>query len=75
MSITVHKIGKSLIVDPSQEEEDVTDARITVGSHDGIINSIQKGKDETLSIEEISKIFDLSEKVWKNLYKKIEKYL
>jgi len=75
LSITVHKIGDNLIVDPTQEEEDISETRVTVGSHNGIISSMQKGNSKELSEEEMYKILDLIEKIWKKLYSKIEKFL
>ena len=42
IAITIHKIGDSLIVDPSREEEDTSEARLTIGISDGIISSMQK---------------------------------
>ena len=73
IAITVHKIGKSLVVDPSKEEEDVSDVRMTVGSHDGVIASIQKGNSESLTFEEIGEILDIVEKVWKDIFKNLSK--
>ena len=65
VSITVHKIGESLIVDPTREEEDLSETRITIGSSDGVISSMQKGDSRELSIEEFNEILDLVEKVEK----------
>jgi exosome complex component RRP42 len=73
--LTIHKIGNSLIVDPTLEEEDVSEARITIGSHDGSISSIQKGKEGILKVEEFEKAIELSQKIWKNIFKKIEKFV
>jgi len=73
--ITVHKIGDKFIVDPTREEEDISETRVTIGSSKGIISSIQKGKEKSLSVEELGKILDLSEKVWKTIYPSIEKSL
>jgi len=75
ISITVHKIGDGLIIDPTREEEDVSEARITIGSYDGIISSLQKGDSEEISVEEFDKILDMAEKAWKDIYSKIEKFL
>ena len=75
LSITVHKIGDNLIVDPTQEEEDISETRVTVGSHNGIISSMQKGNSKELSEEEMYKILDLIDKIWKKVYLKIEKFL
>lgn len=75
ISITFHKIGDNFIVDPTREEEDVSETRVTIGSANGIISSIQKGNETALKIEEFEKVLDLVEKVWKNLFSKIEKDL
>lgn len=75
LSITFHKIGDNLIIDPTREEEDVSETRITIGSSNGIISSMQKGNSKELSEEEMYKILDLSEKIWKNLFSRIEKFL
>ncbi|MFQ5531312.1 MAG: exosome complex protein Rrp42 [Candidatus Nanoarchaeia archaeon] len=75
LSITIHKIGNHLIVDPTREEEDLSETRITIGSSDGLISSMQKGNSESLSIEEFNNILNLNEKVWKKLYKEVEKHL
>ena len=75
LSITFHKIGDSLIIDPTREEEDVSETRITIGSSNGIISSMQKGNSKELSEEEIYKILDSLEKIWKNLFSGIEKFL
>lgn len=73
--ITAHKIGKKFIVDPTREEEDVSETRVTIGSYDGTIASIQKGEKESLSIDELREILDLSETSRNEVFKKIEKHL
>jgi len=75
LSITFYKIGESIIVDPTIEEEDASEVRITIGSHKGSISSMQKGNAKELKEEEMYKILDMNEKVWENLSKKIEKFL
>jgi len=75
ISITVHKIGKHFIADPLLEEEDISEVRVTIGSSDGIISSIQKGGSSSLDVEEMKEIIDFAEKTSKNIFKKIEKYL
>ena len=71
--ITVYKIGKSMVVDPTREEEDISETRVTIASSKGIISSIQKGDSKELNIEEINNIFDIVEKVEKEILKKVEK--
>ena len=74
--ITVSKIGDSLIVDPALEEEDISEARITIGgSIEGNLFSIQKGNSKEITIEEMHEILELSEKTRKKVYSKIEEYI
>jgi len=75
ISITFHKLGDTLIVDPTREEEDISETRITIGSSKGIISSMQKGNSKELSEEDLYEILDSVEKVWKNVFSKIEKSL
>jgi len=75
LSITFHKIGDSIVVDPTREEEDISEARVTIGSHKGVISSMQKGNPKELSEKEMYTILDLLDKVWKSLYSKVEKFL
>lgn len=74
-AITVHKIGKHLILDPTREEEDVSETRITMGSSDGVIYSLQKGNSGSFSVDEIKESFNIVEKAWKELFKKVEAQL
>ena len=75
LSITFHKIGDHIVVDPTQEEEDASETRVTIGSCSGVISSMQKGDHFALSVEEMDSIIDLSEKAWKTLHAKLEKAL
>jgi exosome complex component RRP42 len=74
--ITAHKIGNTIIVDPTQEEEDVSEAKITIGATvEGVISSMQKGSPIELSIKEVHEMLDMSEKVRKKVFLKVEKFL
>ena len=75
ITINVHKVGDSFIVDPTREEEDISETKVTLGICNGEISSMQKGNTKTLKIEELNEILDLAQKVEKNLIKKIEKFL
>ncbi|HLC77973.1 MAG TPA: exosome complex protein Rrp42 [Candidatus Nanoarchaeia archaeon] len=75
ISVTVHKIGNSFIVDPIQEEEDISETRVTVGGHDETIHSLQKGDHKSLKIEEFHKMLDLAEETRASILDKIGKYL
>ncbi|MFH1889543.1 MAG: exosome complex protein Rrp42 [Nanoarchaeota archaeon] len=73
---TIYKIGKSLIVDPTQEEEDACEARVVIGgTAEGTIFSMQKGDAKEISIEEMDKVLELSKESKKNVFSKIEKFL
>jgi len=73
ISITFHKVGKNIIVDPTREEEDVGETRITIGSSNGIISSMQKGNSEAIEVEEFEKVLDMLDETWNGIFKKIEK--
>ena len=58
------KIGNTLLCDPSVEEEQMAEARITVSTtEDGHIRAMQKGKIGSLSIDEIKNAISISLKV------------
>ena len=75
IAITAHKVGNNFIVDPTREEEDVSETRVTMGSSDGTISSIQKGSENSLKLEEFDNILDLIIKVERDVFKKIGKFL
>lgn len=76
LSITVHKLGDSLILDPTTEEEDSSETRITIAIADAeVIHSVQKGNSREITTEEFDKTLELVQKAWKDIYPKIEKFL
>lgn len=75
ISITAYKIGNNFVVDPTREEEDLTDTRITIASSDGTIHAMQKGDSKSMKIEELHSAIDLVENVEKKIFKKLEKFL
>jgi exosome complex component RRP42 len=75
IAITVHKLGENLIVDPTREEEDTSETRITIGISDGIISSMQKGNSTPLKAEEILKSLEIAEESWKEIFKRVEEQL
>ena len=73
--VTAYKIGNSWIVDPTLEEEDVSEAKVSIGATpDGVISSIQKGEAREIDIKEFEDVLDLTERVRKKVFKEIEKY-
>jgi len=77
LTMTFHKIGKSILVDPVIEEERTSEARVSMAltrNKGGIlINALQKGGHETLTEEEIEKIIDAATEKFKELEKIISK--
>lgn len=61
VSVTVYKIGKHLIVDPTNEEEEFGDARLSVcATEDGQICALQKGGNSPLGLDEIERMIDFA---------------
>ncbi len=68
--VTVYKIGDSFVVDPTTEEEQASDARLTVTTTaEGKICALQKGGEIPLTIDEIEKIVSLAIEKSKELRK------
>ena len=62
VSVTVFKYGDYLLLDPTEVEEKVYDARLTVGVlEDGKLCSMQKGGDGSLTDEEVFKMIDMAQ--------------
>lgn len=62
LTMTMAKIGDSLIVDPNADEEEVMDARLTVTlDEDGNVCTIQKANWEGFTVEELHKALDLAQ--------------
>ena len=76
IAVTCHKIGDSWLVDPTLEEEDVSEARVTIGATpEGVIGSLQKGESKAVTIEEFGEVLDMAEKVRKKIFSSIERAL
>ncbi len=75
ISLTVHKIGNNLIIDPTRDEEDMSETRITIGSSNGVISSMQKGEVKELDVKEFSNILELVTKVERKIFLNLEKQL
>jgi len=76
-SMTFHKIGSEFVVDPTTEEELVSDYRLTIAiaDNDGKprITAMQKGKEGAISQEDMEKILKLAEDKWTEMFPKISK--
>lgn len=75
IAVSVHKVGKSLIVDPTREEEDISETRVTIGSSKGVISSLQKSNSKELSMDEIKRAFEISAKLSEEIDAKIDELL
>jgi len=73
VAISVHKLKDFFIIDPTREEEDLSECRVTISSSKGTISSLQKSKSTPLEIEEMKKIFEIAEKSSREVLKEIEK--
>lgn len=74
--VTVLKIGDNLIVDPTDAEEEVLEARLTVSVlEDGTLCAMQKGGDATLSEKDINEMIDLAVKKSEEIRKKLQEAL
>lgn len=61
IEVTVYKIGKDFVIDPSRDEEKFVDARLTVATlEDGNVCAFQKGGNEALTQEEIFNAIDIA---------------
>lgn len=61
IAITVFKLGSHFIVDPTREEREVMEARLTITvKEDNEICSLQKGLDYPLTLEDINTMLDIA---------------
>lgn len=78
-SITLFKLGNSLYLDPTREEEESSETRITFGVSKWnklyMINSCQKAGNSPLTRAEIESIADLLKNKYDELNEKLKKFL
>lgn len=61
ISVTVYKVNGKLLVDPTHQEEDAYDARLTVAADNkGTLSAMQKGGSAPLTVEEVSQMVDIA---------------
>ncbi|MGM5482838.1 MAG: exosome complex protein Rrp42 [Nanobdellota archaeon] len=74
ITVTVSKIGPSLVVDTTTEEENYIDARLTVAyNSDNTICALQKGEAMELTLEEIENMLEIAQKRATEIREKLEK--
>jgi exosome complex component RRP42 len=75
LTLTFHKIGKNIILDPTRKEEASSEARLSLALYpdkkDIIITAMQKGNEASFSQEEMLKIIESAEKKYKETEKEI----
>lgn len=70
VSVTIHKLGDKFMIDPSIEEAEAADARLTVATmEDGQLCALQKGGETPLNSEEIAQMIDIGIEKGKELRK------
>lgn len=79
ISFSFFKLGDSIILDPTREEEEASDTRITFGistwNKQKMLNSCQKKGKATLSSKEIEEIMKIIPKKFDELDKKLKKFI
>lgn len=75
LTLTLHKISKSILLDPITEEEESSEARLSFAispkGKDCMINAMQKGNAASLTQEETFKMIELAIQEWKKIYPQI----
>jgi len=77
-TMTFHKIGEKILLDPNKEEEDSSESRMSFCFSEDkkvFINAMQKGEKEELTKESVFEIIDVAEKKFKEVYPEILKML
>lgn len=77
-SFSFFKLGNSIVMDPTREEQEACDARITFGiskwNKQYMVNSCQKNGEVTFTNAEIEKMMDILPKKFDELYEKLKRY-
>lgn len=79
ISFSFFKLGNSIILDPTREEEEACEARVTFGiskwNGDYMINSCQKNGEVIFTREEIERMMDILPKKFDEINEKLKKFL
>lgn len=60
VTVTISKVGEWLVVDPSLEEEEVSDARLSVSVVSDKVCAIQKGGEGSFEVEEVHRALKMA---------------
>ncbi|UCH56603.1 MAG: exosome complex protein Rrp42 [Candidatus Bathyarchaeota archaeon] len=74
LAVTIAKIGENLVVDPTADEEEVMDARLTITlDENGNVCTIQKARSEGFTMEEIKKALSLAQEKSAEIREKLKR--
>lgn len=74
VTVTISKVGEWLIVDPTLDEEEVSDARLSISVASGKICAIQKGGEGSFEVEEVRKALKIALSKAEELRKYFDKW-
>ena len=78
-SMTFHKLGDTIVADVTEEEESISDFRLTIamGDNNGVprITAMQKGGDGVITDEDMENILNLASDTWKELFPVVKKHV
>ncbi len=78
-SMTFHKVGDKIVADVSDEEEVISDFRLTVAMGDNKgeprITAMQKGKEGVITDEDMETILNLATETWKEMFPKVREHV
>ena len=76
-SMTFYKIGESIVCDPNRDEEDASEARMTIAisllKKEKMINSMQKGGIIPITGDELKTMAEVADKVYDEVFPNIDK--
>ncbi len=79
ISFTFYKLGKNLLLQPTREEEEACDCKVTFGiskwNGKYMVNSCQKGLETPFTKEEIGKIMDMLPGKYDDTMKKLNNFM
>ncbi len=76
VSVTMARIGDNIVVDPSREEEECMDARITITTNsEGNICALQKGGNDGFSVDQLIKCSEMALSVGTKIRKRFEQLM
>lgn len=79
INFTFHEIGDKILVDPSKEEEETADFRLSIAIADNKgearITAMQKGKEGGMTAADMESILNLVEEQYKVMFPKISKLI